>query len=149
MAGAGKEEYMKSIKKMRILRGVLKRTYADRLIAGFVVFFLAEALLVFLVEPGITTFWDAIWYMYAVFSTVGFGDIVAVTLFGRILSILLTVYTILIVAVVTGVIVAFYNDMVSMQYKASKAEILEKLEHLENCSKEELAEISARIRKIT
>ena len=55
---------------------------------------------------------------------------------------------ILIVALVTGVVVAFYNDVVSMEYKASKAEVLDKLENLENLTKEELAELSERIRKI-
>ena len=132
----------------RILKGVLIRTRANRLIAGFVAFFLLDALLIKWVEPGITTYGDAIWYCYAVFSTAGFGDLVAVTMPGRILSILLTICTILIVALVTGVIVAFYNDVVSMQYKASKAEVLDKLEHLEELSEEELKDLSERIRKI-
>ena len=136
------------MKRLKILRGILKRTHADSLIKGFIVFFLLDALLVWIVEPGITSYGDALWYLYAVFSTAGFGDFVAVTCIGRVLSALLTVYTILIVAIVTGVIVAFYNDVVSMQYKASKAEILDKLENLEDLSKEELADISQRIRKI-
>jgi voltage-gated potassium channel len=136
------------MKRLRILKGVLKRTHADRLISGFVVFFLLDAFLIMLVEPGITNYRDAIWYCYAVFSTAGFGDLVAVTVPGRILSILLTVYTILIVALVTGVVVAFYNDVVSMEYKASKAEVLDKLEKLETLSKEELSELSEKIRKI-
>lgn len=136
------------MKRLRILKGVLKRTHADRLISGFVVFFLLDAFLIMLVEPGITNYRDAIWYCYAVFSTAGFGDLVAVTVPGRILSILLTVYTILIVALVTGVVVAFYNDVVSMEYKASKAEVLDKLENLETLSKEELSELSEKIRKI-
>ena len=82
------------------------------------------------------------------FSTAGFGDLVAVTILGRILSVLITLYTILIVGLVTGVIVAFYNDMVSIKYKASMAEILDQLEHLETLSGEELAELSAKIRKV-
>ena len=136
------------MKRLRLLKGVLKRTHADRLISGFVVFFLLDAFLIMLVEPGISNYRDAIWYCYAVFSTAGFGDLVAVTVPGRILSILLTVYTILIVALVTGVVVAFYNDVVSMEYKASKAEVLDKLEKLETLSKEELSELSEKIRKI-
>ena len=136
------------MRSLRLLRGVLKRTYADRLIAGFAVFFLLDAFLIMLVEPGITNYRDAVWYCYAVFSTAGFGDFVVVTVPGRILSMLLTIYTILIVAIVTGVIVAFYNDIVSMKYKASKAEVLDKLEHLETLSKEELSELSDKIRRI-
>ncbi len=145
-SGLSKEE--NKMKRLRILKNILKSTRADRLIAGFLAFFLADALLIMLFEPGITTYRNALWYCYAVFSTVGFGDMVAVTIPGRILSVLLTLYALLIVAVVTGVVVAFYNDMVSMKYKASKAELLEKLENLPDLSKEELTELSERIRRI-
>ncbi len=127
---------------------MLVETRADRIIYGFLAFFLISAFIVWLAEPGIKTYWDSIWYMYSVFSTAGFGDLVAVTVIGRILSIVLSVYTILVVAVVTGVIVAFYNDLVSVRYKASKAEIQDKLEHLEDLSKEELADLSRKIRTL-
>jgi voltage-gated potassium channel len=140
--------FYKIMKRLRLLKGVLKRTHADRLIAGFVVFFLIDAFFIMLAEPGINNYRDAIWYCYAVFSTAGFGDFVAVTAVGRLLSILLTIYTILIVALVTGVVVAFYNDVVSMKYKASKAEVLDQLENLETLSKEELSELSEKIRRI-
>ncbi|MCR5302554.1 MAG: potassium channel family protein [Lachnospiraceae bacterium] len=136
------------MKRLKLLKGVLKRTHADRLIAGFILFFLLDAFLIMLIEPGITNYRDAVWYCYAVFSTAGFGDFTAVTILGRALSILLTVYTILIVAIVTGVVVAFYNDVVAMKYKASKAEILDKLENLDKLSKDELKELSERINKI-
>ena len=78
------------MKRLKILKEVLKRTHADRIILGFVIFFLLDALVILLVEPGITTYWDAIWYCYSVFSTVGFGDLTSVSIIGRILSIILT-----------------------------------------------------------
>ena len=127
---------------------MLKRTRADKLILGFAVFFFACAVVLLLVEPEINTYGEALWYCYAVFSTAGFGDIVSVTFVGRILSVVLTILTLLVVALVTGVIVAFYNDMVAMQYKASKAELLGKMEHLEDLTKEELKQISEKIRKL-
>lgn len=132
-----------------MLKAVLKRTQASKLIAAFVLFFLADAFVIMLAEPEIHSYGDAVWYCYAVFSTAGFGDIVAVTPVGRVFSILLTIVTILIVALVTGVIVAFYNDLVSMKYKASKAEVLNDLEHLDELSKEELKELSEKIRRIS
>ena len=137
------------MKRLKVLKRVLIQTRADKIIYGFVAFFLVSSFVIFLREPEIKTYWDAIWYMYAVFSTAGFGDFVAVTVLGRILSIMLTLYTILVVAVVTGVVVAFYNDLVAVRYKASKAEIQDQLEHLEDLSKEELAEISRKIRELS
>ena len=136
------------MKKFRLFRTVLKKTYADKLILIFIVFFLLDAFFIMLAEPAFCSYRDALWYCYSVFSTVGFGDIIAVTLIGRILTLALTILAILIIALVTGVIVAFYNDLVSMQYKAAKAEILDKLEHLEELPQEELREISRRIRML-
>ena len=137
------------MKKLRILKGILQKTGASKILLAFLVFFLADALVIMLVEPEIHTYGEAIWYCYSVFSTAGFGDVVAVTTIGRILSILLTIVTLLVVGLVTGVIVAFYNDMVSVKYKASKAEILDDLEHLDTLSKEELQELSEKIKKIS
>ena len=137
------------MKKLKVLKAVLVRTKASELIGGFVLFFLADAFVIMLVEPEIHTYGKALWYCYSVFSTAGFGDVVAQTLVGRILSVVLTIVTLLIVGLVTGVIVAFYNDLVSMKYKASKAELLEDLEHLEDLSKEELRELSDKIRRIS
>ena len=82
------------MKKLRILWGILKRTRADHILLGFVLFLLADAAVIRLVEPDIHRYGDALWYCYAVISTAGFGDIVTVTLIGKICSVLLTIYTI-------------------------------------------------------
>ena len=136
-------------KRLRILARVLKDTNADRMILSFVLFLFADAFLIMLAEPGIQTYGDALWYSFAIFSTIGFGDYAAVTLIGRVLSILLSIWSILIIALVTGVIVAFFNEVQSMKYKASRAEILDQLNHLDTLSKEELREISEKIRNLS
>lgn len=90
---------------------------------------------------------DALWYCYAVISTAGFGDIVTVTLIGKICSVLLTIYTIFVVAIVTGVVVNFYTQLVEMQQKETLAMFMDKLERLPELSKEELEHISQKVRK--
>ncbi|MGN0452182.1 MAG: potassium channel family protein [Ruminococcus sp.] len=136
------------MKKLKLLRGVLRRTNANQILIAFVIFFFIDALLLWLVEPSIESYGDSIWYCFSVFSTIGFGDIIATTVFGRILTVLLSILTILVVALVTGVIVAFYNDVVSIQYKAAKAEVLDKLENLDKLPKEELKALSEQIKTI-
>ena len=101
-----------------------------------------------MIEPDINSYRSALWYCYEVFSTVGFGDKVCVTPLGRILTGLVTIVSLLVVAIVTGVVVAYYNDIVSIKYKLTKAEILDKLEHLPELSKEELEMLSKDIRDI-
>ena len=71
-----------------------------------------------MVEPTITTFWDGMWYSFAVVTTIGFGDFAATTLVGRILTVVLGIYGIVVVAIMTSVIVNFYNA-VSAKEKTS------------------------------
>ena len=136
------------MKKLRLLKGVLKRTNANQIIIAFVIFFFIDALLIWLIEPSIKTYGDSLWYCFSVFTTIGFGDLITTTVVGRILTALLSVLTIFVVALVTGVVVAFYNDVVSMQYKATKAEALDKLENLDKLTNEELKALSEQIRTI-
>lgn len=98
-------------------------------------------------RTGYPHYGDALWYCYAVISTAGFGDIVTVTLIGKICSILLTIYTIFVVAIVTGVVVNFYTQLVEMQQKETLAMFMDKLERLPELSKEELEHISQKVRK--
>lgn len=135
-------------KKIKTFKRRSKRTNANQIIISFLFFFFEDALLIWFIEPSIKTYGDSLWYCFTVFSTIGFGDIVATTLIGRIITILLSVLTIFVVALVTGVVVAFYNDVVSMQYKAAKSEALDKSENLDKLTKEELKSLSDQIKTI-
>lgn len=135
------------MKQLRILKAVLKKTKADKIILGFVLFLLVCAFIIMLSEPDISRYTDALWYCYAVFSTIGFGDIVATTFVTKVLSVLITVYALFAVAVVTGVVVSFYNDVVETQFKESKEAFLDKLQRLPELSKEELEEIAEKAKK--
>ncbi len=44
-------------------------------------------------------------------TTIGFGDITATTGIGRLLSVILGIYGIIVVALITSVIVNFYNEV--------------------------------------
>ena len=137
------------MKRFRVLLYILKKTKASKMILGFFIFFLLAALIIMIAEPEINTYGSALWYCYSVFSTVGFGDEISVTFVGRIVSVVMTIATIYVVAVVTGVIVMFYNEMISIKYKASKAEFMDKLERLPELSKEELKELSEKIKVLS
>lgn len=138
---------MKLFSRIKVLLRILRQTHADQILSGFLGFTLLCALVIWLCEPAIPTFRDALWYCYAVVTTVGFGDITVTTPVGRIASVLVSVYGLLCIAIVTGVVVNYYTELVELRNKESFTAMMEKLEHLPELSKEKLQEISERIKK--
>ena len=136
------------MKKIRVLGIILKRTKADRVLSRFLLLLSAAALIIQIVEPDINRYVDALWYCYAVISTAGFGDVVAVTFIGKVCSVLLTVYSMFVLAIVTGVVVNFYSQVVETHSKETLTPLMDQLEHLPELSKEELEAISQKIKKL-
>ena len=136
------------MKKIRVLGIILKRTKADRILSGFLIFLFAAALIIQIVEPDINRYVDALWYCYTVISTAGFGDVVAVTFIGKVCSVLLTIYSMFVLAIVTGVVVNFYSQVVETHSKETLTPLMDQLEHLPELSKEELEAISQTIKKL-
>ena len=62
-------------------------------------------------DEAFTSFWDALWYCFAVVTTIGFGDLTPTTDVGRLLSVILGLYGIVVVALITSIIVNFYGEM--------------------------------------
>ncbi len=134
------------MKKLRILISILVHTKADKMLLSFLLFWLVAALLIQLFEPGITSYGDALWYCYAVITTIGFGDVVVTTLFAKVISIILSIYAVIIIGIVTGVIVNYYNQIIQIQQQETIVSIIDKLEHLPNMSQEELKELSHKVK---
>ena len=96
--------------KVRILIKIIMSTFSLEVLFGLLVMIVAFSFVFIAVEPNITNFPDSLWYSFAVVTTIGFGDIVAVTPIGRILTVLLGLYGLVVVAVITSIIVNFYNE---------------------------------------
>ena len=81
------------------------------IIMGLLVLVTLCSIYFLLVEPTMTSFADSLWYSFAVITTIGFGDVSVSTTFGRILSVILGIYGLIVVALVTSIIVTLYNDL--------------------------------------
>lgn len=134
--------------RLKILHRILKRTRAYYIIGVFVLFVFAVSGVFYVVEPDITNYGDALWYSYVNLFTIGFGDIVPVQPISRILSVILTIYATIVIALITGVIVAFYQAVSRNNLNNSKEVIIDKLSNLDKLSKEELKEISEKVKQI-
>lgn len=135
------------MKKLRVLRNILVRTKTNRILIAYLVFVLFSALLILLFDPSITRYGDALWYCYAVISTAGFGDVVVTTMFSKVVSVLVTAYSTIVIAIVTGVVVNFYTEITELQRKETLTAFMDKLERLDSLSKEELTEISSQVKR--
>ena len=71
---------------------VLKRTGTLKIFVSFLVFLSGAAAVLAVVEPGIHTWGDAMWYCFVASTTIGFGDICVVTRAGRIITVLVSAY---------------------------------------------------------
>lgn len=97
-------------KSKNIVFKVTEKTYAKEIISGLViVMILASSILPF-IETGIVSFGDAMWYCFALVTTIGFGDIAATTALGRFISVFVGIYGIIIFALITSIIVNVYTE---------------------------------------
>ncbi len=135
------------MKNFHVLRQVLKRTGAHKIWIAFLILFFASGAIMWLVEEQFCTYGEALWYCYTVASTVGFGDAVAQHMLSRALSVLLSISAAVVIALITSVIVNFYNQVTSIRNKETISAFVDKLERLPELSKEELAEMSRKVRE--
>ena len=105
------------LEKMKLLLDILVKTHTIDVLICLLAFMVAFSFILPKFEPDINNFWDGMWYCFTVITTIGFGDMVAVTRAGRLLTVVLGIYGIVVVAILTSVIVNFYNE-VSAQEKA-------------------------------
>jgi hypothetical protein len=96
--------------KMDALRKIMRKTYAAEILFGMLLLMIAFSIVLPQFEPGIPSFEDALWFCFAIVTTIGFGDFTAVTLPGRAISVVLGLYGIIVVALITSIIVNFYNE---------------------------------------
>ena len=96
--------------KLDVLSRIIRKTYAAEILFGMLLLITAFSIVLPNFELNINTFGDALWYCFAIVTTIGFGDITAVTVPGRILSVILGLYGLIVVALITSIIVNFYSE---------------------------------------
>lgn len=126
------------VRKTTIIQ-ILKKTYSIEIIYGLIVLVIATALVLTIVEENMPI-GDALWYCFALVTTIGFGDVTASSIIGRILSVVLGIYGIIVVALITSIIVNFYNETKHEKDEESDEVLKEELKELNEQRKEEVEE---------
>ena len=97
--------------RLSVLKKIIRKTYALEILFGMLLLIVAISIVLPGLEPGIERFADGLWYCFAIVTTIGFGDITATTGIGRLLSVILGLYGIIVVSLITSIIVNFYNEV--------------------------------------
>lgn len=135
------------LKQMRLLGRIMKHTGASKVMLGFVAFVLLCALVIWLHEPGIATYGDALWYCFTALSTIGFGDVVVTTRLSRVLTIILSIYAAAALAIFTAVIVNYFQEVIAQGRGEEIQAFFKKAERLPELSREELEQLAEQARK--
>lgn len=135
------------LRNARMLGNILRHTGFAHITAIFGVLFLFCSLMVWLADPGCLTFGDGMWFSFEAVSTIGFGDIEAAGPIARAATVALSIFSIFYIALITGVVVNYCSNLIKARQKDTLANFVDSLEHLEEKSPEELAELSARVRE--
>lgn len=121
--------------KLKTLFKIIIRTYALEVILGLFTIAVASSLVFVYFEPDINDFWTGLWYAFAVVTTIGFGDFAAVTPIGRAVTVILGLYGLIVVAVITSIIVNFYNETAGKRDSKELKDIKDEAEQEKNNKK--------------
>ena len=114
--------YSKSIK---MIKSVFSRQKRPLLTVGLlaIVYVLVSALVVFNVEPdSFRNFFDAVYWATVSLTTVGYGDIYPVTVIGRVVTMISSVFGIAIIALPSGIITAGFMEEINKNLEEKRLE---------------------------
>ncbi len=138
---------MRNRQRRRLLFKAFRLLGADKVMIVYTFFFFGAALPIWLLEPHINSYADSLWFCFASATSIGYGDVCATTLTGRIITVILSIYSIAVIAIFTAVIVGYFMDVAKLRAKSSAQKFTDDLENLQDLSKEELENISKRVKE--
>ncbi|MBQ7595343.1 MAG: two pore domain potassium channel family protein [Eubacterium sp.] len=126
---------------------ILKETGLTSMLLSFIIVYFVASLIMYFAEPSIKTIADALWYTFVAATSIGFGDFYPVTHIGRIITVIITIYEIVVAAMIPGVVVAYYSEKLKIKENQTISTFLEKLEQLPELTKEELTELAEKVKR--
>ncbi|WP_407386063.1 potassium channel family protein [Ruminococcus sp.] len=135
------------MKGLRRIGRLLVRTGTVKVAIAYLILLCIGGVALSFIEPQVHGIFEGVYFCFIASTTVGFGDIVPVTVLGRIITIIVTLAGILTVAMVPGVVVAYYTEYLKLREKETISTFLEKLERLPEMDQAQLEELSERVRE--
>lgn len=133
--------------RLRMIGKIVKQAGLGHITMVFLILFLACAFLIATFGADGTRLGDAFWICFQTVTTIGFGDVATEGPLVRGVLVLLSVVSVFYLAVITGVVVAYCNQLVQANAEESVVRMAYRLEHLDELDKEQLSELSRRVRE--
>lgn len=135
--------------RLKIIRSVFRQTGLGAATLGVLAIYLACATVVYASEPTAITFGDSLWLCFQTMATIGFGDVPADVPLARAVLVVLSLVSVLYLAVLTGSFASYCTNIMQSRAKNTVVRMAAQLEHLEDLNRDELAELSRQARDLS
>ena len=88
----------------------LKGTRLDEILGVFFVIIIGSTLALYMVDPSMNNLFDDLWFVIVSLTTVGYGDIIPTTVFGKVVSLILLIIGVFLFSAITGAISSYFMD---------------------------------------
>ncbi len=126
---------------------IFKQTHMTAFLRGFVVFYILCCVLIWQLDPSITSLGDAFWFGFMIVTTIGFGDYTVVHRSSRLITAALGIYGIVIIAFTCGVAASYFFARIKSRQNESISQMLWQLEHVDSLSDDEISDLQRKVRQ--
>jgi voltage-gated potassium channel len=131
-----------TIRPLKLLWQTIKVMRADQIVVGWIILLIASVFFFRWYNPvEFPTMQDSAWYVFETVSTIGYGDFVATTGGGRIVTVLIGFSSLFVLAILTGVVVNYYTQRMQLAQNESFIAFGHKMEHVTEMTPDELAQL--------
>lgn len=137
-----REDGRPRIKSVRLLVDTIRAVSGQRIFVGYFAFICVVSAALTLIEPQtFPTFGAGLWHAFQTITTIGYGDVVPTLPVARVLTMVLGLSSLFVVALLTGIVVQFFGERVSVLRREGMHAFDERMSRLSEMSPEELREL--------
>ena len=134
-------------KQLREIHRSYKLVHFDMMFSLYVVIYLIVSFVVWALDPDVKGVSDALWFTFQTATTIGYGDMIVNNWFARVLTVMFSIYSLVLVAIFTGILAGYYVEKIKSEANDSAIEFLLDLERLPEMTHEELVDLSQRAKR--
>lgn len=137
-----REDSRTRVRTVRLLVDTIHVVGGQRIFVVFLAFVCAVSAALALIEPQtFPTFGSALWHAFQTITTIGYGDVVPTLPATRALTMVLGLSSLFVVALLTGIVVQFFGERVSVLRHEGLHAFDERMSRLSEMSHDELQEL--------